>query len=152
VVSKSLSKAEIQKCFTKLTDIPKNRFHPLVWIVGKPNIGKGVIIGGFTEIQAKEAEVSIGNYCDIASFVAINAADSHKKCIGISKKITRGKITLGNCVFVGSHSVISGKINVGHHSVIAAGTILVGNFNIPPYSLIAGNPARVKEEYFKSKK
>ena len=91
-MKKNPSKLELQKWFTKLTEIPKNKYHPLVWIVGKPKIGKGVIIGGMTEIQAKNASVSIGNDCDIASFVAINSADSHKKCIGLSKKISRGKI------------------------------------------------------------
>ena len=148
-MKKNPSKLELQKWFTKLTEIPKNKYHPLVWIVGKPKIGKGVIIGGMTEIQAKNASVSIGNDCDIASFVAINSADSHKKCIGLSKKISRGKIMLENNIFVGSHSVISGKISIGHHSVIAAGTILVGSHKVPPYSLVIGNPVQIKKGYFK---
>ncbi len=149
---KNPSKLELQKWFTKLTDIPKNKYHPLVWIVGKPKIGKNVIIGGLTEIQAKNASVSIGDNCDIASFVSINCADSHKKCVGLSKKISRGKIILENNVFVGSHTVISGKISIGHHSVIAAGTILVGTHKIPPYSLAVGNPAKIKKGYFKKNK
>ena len=149
---KNPSKLELQKWFTKLTDIPKNKYHPLVWIVGKPIIGKNVIIGGLTEIQAKNASVSIGDNCDIASFVSINCADSHKKCVGLSKKISRGKIILENNVFVGSHTVISGKISIGHHSVIAAGTILVGTHKIPPYSLAVGNPAKIKKGYFKKNK
>ena len=148
-MKKNTSKLELQKWFTKLTEIPKNKYHPLVWIVGKPKIGKGVIIGGMTEIQAKNASVSIGNDCDIASFVAINSADSQKKCIGLSKKISRGKIVLENNIFVGSHSVISGKISIGHHSVIAAGTILVGSHKVPPYSLAIGNPVKRKKGYFK---
>ncbi len=152
MTNKKFSNEILQDYFTSLTNIPKNRFHPLVWIVGNPKIGRGVIVGGFTEIQAKNAKVIIGNNCDIASFVAINAADSHKKCIGISKKISRGNIKLGSNIFVGSHSVISGNIKIGHHSVIAAGTILVGNHDIPPYSLISGNPAKVRKGYFKDKK
>lgn len=143
------SKNDLQNWFTKLTSIPKNKYHPLVWIVGKPKIGKNVIIGGFSEIQANHSTVKIGDNCDIASFVAINTADSHQKCIGLNKKIDRGKIILERNVFIGSHSVISGNIIVGHHSVVAAGTILVGNYNIEPYSLVIGNPAKIKKNYFK---
>jgi len=146
---KDPSAVELQNWFTKLTKIKKNKFHPLVWIVGNPKIGKNVIIGGLTEIQAKNSTIIIGNNCDIASFVAINAADSHEKCLGIKKKITRGKIILENNVFVGSHVAISGDISIGHHSVIAAGTILVGSYDIPPYSLVIGNPPKIKKQYYK---
>jgi acetyltransferase-like isoleucine patch superfamily enzyme len=61
-----------------------NRFHPLVWILGDPEIGANVYIGGFSEVNAKGARVVIGDNCDIASFVTINCADSHKKCIGLA--------------------------------------------------------------------
>ena len=70
------------KFFSELTNFQKNEFLPLVWINGDPEIGKGVHIGGFLEINAKGARVVTGKNCDIASFVAINCADSHKKCLG----------------------------------------------------------------------
>ena len=73
---------KFQKLFSELTNFRKNEFHPLVWINGEPEIGRGVYIGGFSEINAKGARVVIGDNCDIASFVAINCADSHKKCLG----------------------------------------------------------------------
>ena len=89
------------------------------------------------------------NNCDIASFVAINAADSHKRCISLCDKIDRKPITLENNVFIGSHSVIKGGAKIGHHSVIAAGTIVEGE-NIEPYSLVTGNPMNVKKGYYKN--
>ena len=104
-----------------------------------------------TEIQASKAKISIGDNCDIASFVAINASDSHKKCLGLSKDVKRGEIIIEKNVFVGSHTVISGKIYIGHHSVIGAGTILVGIHKISPYSLVVGNPPKIKKNYFKKK-
>jgi acetyltransferase-like isoleucine patch superfamily enzyme len=138
---------EFQEIFTKFTNFKQNPFHPLVWISGKPKIGKNVSIGFLSELNAKESKISIGDNCDIASFVAINCADSHKKCIEIKEKIERNEIILENNVFVGSHSVIKGGVKIGHHSVIAAGTIM-GNVNIPPYSLVYGNPTIVKEGYY----
>lgn len=138
---------ELQELFARFTQFKKNRFHPLVWINGEPEIGEGVYIGGMSEINAKGANVIIGNNCDIASFVSINCADSHKKCIGISENVDRTDIIIGDNVFIGSHSVIKGGAKIGHNSVVAAGTIVDG-IEIPPYSLIFGNPMQVKEGYY----
>lgn len=141
---------EFQELFTKLTNIKKNNFHPLVWIVGEPKIGSNVYIGGISEVNAKNSKVVIGDNCDIASFVSINSADSHKKCIGLSKTVERKDIIIENNVFIGSHSVIKGGAHIGHHSVVAAGTIVEAK-KIPPYSLIIGNPMVVKSGYYKLK-
>ena len=140
---------KFQELFASLTGFQANQFHPLVWIVGEPAIGIGVYIGGMSEVNAKGARVSIGDYCDIASFVAINCADSHKRCIGLSTDVERCDITIGDHVFIGSHAVIKGGARIGHHSVIAAGTV-VGSIEVPPYSLVIGNPAQVKPGYYKN--
>lgn len=139
--------AKLHAWFAKITKFQVNRFHPLVWITGEPQIGANVHIGAFSEVSGKHAKVVIGDNCDIAAFVSINCADSHKKCIGISEDIERRDIVLEQNVFVGSHSVIKGGAKVGHHSVIAAGTIVEG-VEIPPYSLVIGNPMRIKAGYY----
>jgi len=138
----------IQKIFTKFTTFKANPYHPLVWINGNPKIGSFVSIGGFSEINAKSAKVFIGDNCDIASFVAINCADSHKKCIGLTDSIERRDIFIGKNVFIGSHSVIKGGAVIGDYCVVGAGTV-VGNVDVPPYSLVIGNPAIIKEGYYK---
>jgi len=142
-----LNEEEFNELFSKLTTFKKNSYHPLVWIVGEPEIGKDVYIGGMSEINAKDAKVIIGDNCDIASFVSINCADSHKKCIGIMQKTERRDIIIENNVFIGSHCVIKGGAHIGHHSVVAAGTIVEG-IDIPSYSLIIGNPMKVKMNYY----
>ena len=83
---------QFKNFFLKFIQNKKNRFHPLVWINGHPSIGKNVYIGGFSEINSKGAKVSIGNNCDISSFVAINVADSHLKTIGLRKTIIKKDI------------------------------------------------------------
>jgi acetyltransferase-like isoleucine patch superfamily enzyme len=142
---------QFEELFSKFTDFKKNRFHPLVWILGKPQIGKNVHIGGMSEINAKKAKVIIGDNCDIASFVSINCADSHKKCIGLRGQVEWKDIIIEDNVFIGSHSVIKGGAHIGHHSVVATGTIVDGA-KIPPYSLIYGNPTKVKKGYYFKKK
>lgn len=133
--------------FSELTTFKENSFHPLVWINGAPKFGKNIYIGGMSEINANGAKVTIGDHCDIASFVAINCADSHEKCLGLSRQINCKDITLEHNVFVGSHSVIKGGVSIGHHSVVAAGTI-VDATTVPPYSLVIGNPMQIKAGYY----
>ncbi|MCG8637445.1 MAG: acyltransferase [Desulfobacterales bacterium] len=141
---------EFKKKFLKVIDNRDNRFHPLVWIHGSPEIGENVYIGGFSEVNAKGSEVVIGDNCDISSFVAINTADSHKVCIGLASETERAPIRIGNNVFIGSHSFIGGGTSIGTHSVVGAGTILSGQ-DIPPYSLVCGNPPVIKAGYYKDK-
>lgn len=143
------SKEELQEWFSRLTNLKANAFHPLAWILGTPEIGSGVYIGGFSEVNAKGARIVIGDNCDIASFVSINCADSHKKCIGLGVEVVRRDIQIENNVFVGSHAVIKGGAHIGHHSVVAAGSI-VGAGYIPPYSLVIGNPMVVKPSYYRN--
>jgi len=133
--------------------LKKNPFHPLVFINGPEcvEIADDVYIGYLSEINARGSKVIIKKGCDIASFVDINVADSHKMSVGLSDKIERGPITLDENVFVGSHSFIGGGTHIGHHSVVAAGTILIKGGEIPPYSLIKGNPSVVYPGYYKKK-
>ena len=137
-----------RKQFLELIDNQDNPYHPLVWINGAPQIGAGTYIGGMSEVNAKGAKVVIGDNCDIASFVAINVADSHRKAIGLSDHNVCRDITIGDHVFVGSHAAILGGSTIGHHSVIAAGTIVRGEY-IPPHSLVIGNPAVIKPGYYR---
>lgn len=136
--------------FTQLTTFQPNRFHPLVWVNGEPEIGEGTFIGAMSEVNAKGARVSIGHDCDIASFVAINCADSHKRCLGLAEEIERRDIHIGHHVFIGSHSVIKGGAVIGDYCVVAAGTIVDAG-EIPPYSLVFGNPMQVKAGYYRER-
>jgi acetyltransferase-like isoleucine patch superfamily enzyme len=146
----TLTAEEFAQYFQQMTQFKENRFHPLVWIVGEPEIAEGVYIGGFSEVNAMGARVRIGAHCDIASFVSINCADSHKKCIGFMDEIERADIIIEDHVFIGSHSFIKGGAHIGHHSVIGAGSIVTPQ-SIPPYSLVVGNPMKVKAGYYKGR-
>lgn len=141
--------AEFKRLFLAMMQNKDNRFHPLVWINGDPEVGEGTYIGGLSEINAKGARVVIGKNCDIASFVAINVADSHKRTIGIADRSDIRDITIGDNVFIGSHSAILGGTVIGHHCVIAAGTVLRGE-TVAPYSLAIGNPAVIKPGYYRA--
>lgn len=136
------------RAFSEVTSFRENPFHPLVWIIGEPEFGENVFIGAFSLINGKGARLRIGDHCDIASFVSINVADSHRRCLELMPDIERADITLEDHVFIGSHCVIKGGAHIGHHTVVAAGTVVDG-VTIPPYSLVAGNPMTVKSGYYR---
>jgi hypothetical protein len=78
-----------------------NRGHKVTILTGQPNYPEGYIYTDYLKKKSnysyyKGAKVIIGKNCDIASFVAINAADSLKKCIGLAKNIERKDIILEN--------------------------------------------------------
>ena len=136
-----------KKLLLKTVSNQDNPYHPLVWINGDPHIGARTYIGGFSEVNAKGADVIIGDDCDIASFVAINVADSHRRCIGLADASDFKGITIGNNVFIGSHSAILGGAVIGHHSVIAAGSV-IRSIVIPPFSLALDG--KVKIGYYRA--
>lgn len=143
-----MDEAKFREMFLKIIDNKDNPFHPLVWIHGEPMIGKNVYIGGFSEVNAQGGSVVIGDNCDIASFVSINVADSHRKCLGLAAEVERRPIVIEEYVFIGSHSVVKGGAHIGHHTVVAAGTVVEG-VEIPPFSLVVGNPMAVKPSYYR---
>jgi len=142
-----MDSATFKAMFLEMMQNQDNPFHPLVWINGSPEVGPGTYIGGFSEINAKGARVVIGRDCDIASFVAINVADSHLRTIGLADELDHRDIVIGDHVFVGSHCAILGGAVIGHHSVIGAGTVVRAG-EIPPYSLAVGNPMQLKPGYY----
>ena len=145
-----MDREQFKKMFLEMMQNKANPFHPLVWINGEPEIEDHVYIGGMSEINAKGARVLIGHHCDIASFVAINVADSHLLTLGLSDRNACKDIVIEPHVFIGSHSVVKGGAHIGHHSAVAAGTI-VDEARIPPYSLVSGNPMIIKKGYYKAK-
>ncbi|HEV7179843.1 MAG TPA: acyltransferase [Candidatus Baltobacteraceae bacterium] len=145
-----MNRDEFRRSFAEAMDFKENRFHPLVWILGDPQIGQNVYIGGMSEINATASRIVIGDFCDIASFVSINAADSHRMCLGIASEVERREILIGDHVFIGTGSIVKGGARIGHHCVIAAGTVVEG-VEIPPYSLVVGNPMAIKAGYYRER-
>lgn len=137
-----------RKNFFNMIDNQENQFHPLVFVQGEPEVGVNVYVGVFSEVNARGARIYIGDNCDIASFVSINVADSHKRCIGLQSYNERKDIIIEKNVFIGSHCFVKGGATIGHHSVVAAGTIVEG-VTIPPFSFVYGNPMKVREGYYR---
>lgn len=52
----------------------------------------------------------------------------------------RGKVVIGDYVFIGAKTVISKPIHIGEGAIIGANSVLTRN--VPPYAIMVGVPAR----------
>lgn len=66
---------------------------------------------------------------------------------------SRGKVKIGNNVFIGMGTTILKNVSIGNNSIIAAGSVVCSG-NYPENSIIAGVPAKViggLEDYYKKR-
>lgn len=54
---------------------------------------------------------------------------------------TRGDISIGHDVWIGSQAMVLSGVSIGHGAVIAARSVVTRD--VPPYAIVAGNPAKV---------
>lgn len=102
-----------------------------ICLPSKCEIGEGLYIGHYGVIIFP-AHGRIGHNCSVAQNVTIGVA---------GKGEARGAPTIGNRVFIGSHSVVVGKITIGEDAMICAGSVVTRS--VPPRAVVMGNPARV---------
>ena len=94
-------------------------------------IGKGFYISHEGPIIINP-DVIIGKNVNVSSGVVIGQENRGSR---------KGVPTIGNCVWIGSNSVIVGKINIGNDVLIAPLTFV--NFDVPDHSIVIGNPAKI---------
>lgn len=118
--------------------------------IANSSIGDRTSIGRYTKIQA----ATLGKFCSISWNVTIGAtshpldrlsthAFSYRRQFGIVNndiEIKKGKVIIGNDVWIGCDVVIMPGVNVGDGAVIGAGSIVTKD--VAPYSIIVGNPGK----------
>ena len=108
----------------------------------------------FTVFNATpENPVSIGNFCSIADGVQIHGETHHALDRASSypfRKILldeeepgkgRGRVTIGNDVWIGARAIILSNLAIGDGAVIGAGSVVTKD--VEPYAIVAGNPAKL---------
>ncbi|PXY41988.1 acetyltransferase [Flavobacterium cheongpyeongense] len=103
---------------------------------------------------AKDEGLQIGKYCSIARDVKFILGGNHKtdcfmtfpvknKFGGANENValTKGKITIGDDVWIGVGSIILSGVKLGQGCVVAAGSVVTKSFG--PYTIIGGNPSKI---------
>ena len=112
---------------------------------GEVQIGKYCSVVG--TIFSSNGRIVVGDYTFIAHGVVI--ADSFAAVppeVPIARHEDRAQyppraVTIGQDVWIGTHSVVLGGANVGNGVVVGAGTVVEGD--MPDYAIVAGNPAGI---------
>ena len=103
----------------------------------------------------KIRNVRLGRYCSVADDVII-CPDEHRvdtvsshPMMGGGMAAPRGKVTIGNDVWIASHAVILQGVTIGDGAVVAAGAVVTKD--VPPYAIVGGVPAKVLRYRFPQK-
>lgn len=126
------------------------------------NISENVTIGDYTygnfEIREwdNKTKLKIGKFCSIANGVIFLLGGEHRSDFittypfnALLKNFeyigghphTKGDITIGNDVWIGSEAKILSGVTINDGSIIGANSIVTKD--VPPYSIVAGNPASI---------
>ncbi len=99
-------------------------------------------------------DISIGSFCSIArytTFQEYNHIAERLSTYFIFRNvfnesmqediISKGRISVGNDVWIGAQCVILGGASIGDGAIVAANSVVTGD--IPPYAIVAGSPAKI---------
>lgn len=121
---------------------PENRFHPMTWVIGDPEIGEGTWIGPFCLIDGSGGLV-IGSGCDISSGTHVYTHSSALRCVSGREypQVDRAPVRIGDRVFIGANSVINRGVTIGDEAIIGAGCVVTRD--VPARAVVVGVPGRV---------
>lgn len=110
------------------------------YVFGDVRVGENTWIGPLTVLEGSGG-LTIGSNCSISSGVQIFTHDSVQWALSGGKAAyDKAPVTIGDCCYIGSQTVIAKGVTIGDHSVIGACSFV--NQDIPPYTIAAGVPCR----------
>jgi acetyltransferase-like isoleucine patch superfamily enzyme len=111
------------------------------YVYGDVEIGRNTWVGPFTILDGS-GHLKIGDHCSISSGVQIYTHDTVEWAIsGGRAKNSYAPVTIGNCCYIGSLTVVSKGVTIGDHCVVGAASFV--NKSIPSNSVAFGTPAKV---------
>jgi acetyltransferase-like isoleucine patch superfamily enzyme len=109
-------------------------------IIGDVRVGENVWIGPQCIIDGTGGLI-IGNHCDISVGVKIFSHDTVKRALTGGKHPTEyAPVSIGNCCFIGTDTVILKGVCLGDHCLVGANSLV--NKSFPSNSIIVGVPAK----------
>ena len=111
------------------------------YVYGDVTVGAHTWVGPFTLLDGSGG-LEIGAYCSISAGVHIYSHNTVKWAVSGGKaSYERRPVRIGDCCFIGPHSVIRDGVTLGDQVVVGAHSFV--NTDVPAQSIVAGAPARV---------
>lgn len=112
------------------------------------------------ELMWSSERLIVGKYCSVGPGVRFILGGNHHLKHATTYPLTRvtgtevvkegpfsrGAITVGNDVWIGSYATILSGVSIGHGAVIGSSAVVAGD--VEPYAIVVGNPARIVRKRF----
>jgi acetyltransferase-like isoleucine patch superfamily enzyme len=110
------------------------------YVYGDVKVGANTWIGPMTVLEGSGG-LTIGSNCSISAGVKIFTHDSVRWAVSGGKApYEKAPVTIGDCCYIGSQTVIAKGVTIGPHCVIGACSFV--NEDIPPFTIASGAPCR----------
>jgi len=110
-------------------------------VFGDVSVGEATWVGPNTLLDGSGGGIAIGAYCSISSGVHIYTHDTVLWALSGGKCQRReDSVRIGDCVYIGSQSVIAAGVTIGPRCVVAANSFV--NADVPDGTIVGGTPAR----------
>lgn len=110
-------------------------------VFGSVRVGVGTWIGPNVILDGSGGGLDIGSTCSISAGVQIYTHDTVLWAVSGGLLPRReGAVSIGDCVYVGSQSIIGPGVTIGARCVVAANSFV--NRAVPDGTIVGGTPAR----------
>lgn len=111
------------------------------FIYGDVKVGRNTWIGPNVILDGSGGGLTIGANCSVSAGVHIYTHDTVLWAIsGGSAPFRKAAVSIGDCCYIGSQSVIAAGVAIGNQCVIGANSFV--NDDVPDRSVVAGSTAR----------
>lgn len=110
-------------------------------LFGKVSVGEQTWVGPNVLLDGSGGGISIGAYCSVSSGVHVYTHDTVLWALSKGElPRVEASVSIGDCVYIGSQSIIAAGVHIGSRCVIAANSFV--NRNVPDATVVGGSPAR----------
>ena len=110
-------------------------------IFGDVRVGHDCWIGPNALLDGSGGGLSIGSFCSVSSGVHIYTHDTVLWALsGGALGRAEGPVSIGDCVYIGSQSIIAAGVKIGSRCVIGANSFV--NDDVADGTVVGGSPAR----------
>lgn len=111
------------------------------YVYGDVKVGKNTWIGPYTLLDGSGG-LEIGDYCSIGAGVHIYTHDTVRWALSGGKaEYERASVRIGNCCYIGPHTIISKGVKTGNHCLVGANSLV--NIHLDDNSIAVGSPCKI---------